>query len=156
MELFSYEWEPNRIGTRTRADFVWLWKTYGTKVPCRDRDDLGFRLNPCRHRAVPCAVFFFSHSYEICSLTCTIMTLCMLVNDGNTRNIALQLATQQSEQCCATSCTILLLVLPHLYLTYWSQDSIWYDWQNDNTIGPFRQNFNAIGSFLLIFNLMSY
>jgi len=34
---------------------------------------------------------------------------------GNTRNIALQLATQQSEQCCATSCTILLPVLLHLY-----------------------------------------
>ena len=28
---------------------------------------------------------------------------------GNTRNIALQLATQQSEQCCATSCTILFV-----------------------------------------------
>ena len=38
------------------------WKTYGTDVPCRDHDDLGFRMNPCRDRAVPCAMVFHSHT----------------------------------------------------------------------------------------------
>ncbi|KAK3754550.1 hypothetical protein QZH41_005583 [Actinostola sp. cb2023] len=50
----------------------------GSAMLCRDRDDLGFRMNSWRDRAVPCAVIFHSHTKSalglygtaLCRYTC--------------------------------------------------------------------------------------
>ena len=54
--------------------------------------------------------YFLQQTFSTCNNFFCCVTSCD--EGGNTSNITLQLATQQ---CCATSCTILLLVFAHLY-----------------------------------------
>jgi len=57
LESFSYEWET--YGTELEQSLYDCEKLTARR---RDRGDLGFRMNPCRDRVVPCAVVFHSHT----------------------------------------------------------------------------------------------